>query len=174
MATRVQRALVERGDHHIGNLNSIKVKTVAHGAIVEGADVDNFTMVELYFNENGERACKQLSDAKKGGYLIASPEELYLGEELVDFYNGIGDRARIVVLESGYTRFDTSAFGLDSTISEIEAGQVAHWDVAEGVFLVHDGSHLDYEGAVNKFLVVHGEEDLEYTAGKKLIRLEVI
>ncbi|AKO91916.1 hypothetical protein BEH_07255 [Priestia filamentosa] len=174
MTTRHMKALTEVGNHEIGNLNSLKVKTVAHGAIVVGADVDNFTLVELGYNAEGERTCKQLSDVAKKSYLIATPEDRYLGEQLVDFYNGVGDRARIVVLEAAYTRFDSSAFVLDATAPKVTNGQKAHWDVAAKKFRIHDGSHVDYATASAKFEVVSNEDDLEYTNGKEQVRFEVI
>lgn len=169
MASRILKALQEVGNHAVGNLNSLKVKTVAHGALIEGADVDNFTLVELGFNADGERTAKQLSAVAKKGYLIASPEARYMGEAIADFYNAVGDRARIVVLEEGYTRFDTSAF-----TGTPAKGDVAHFDPATKKFLIHDGTHADYAGAKAKFLVVNNEEDMEYTLGQPMVRLEVI
>lgn len=174
MASRLLKAMQEVGKHSTGNLNSLKVKTLAHGALIEGADVDNFTMVELGFNAEGVRTAKQLSDATKKGYLVATPEERYLGEAVTDFYNAVGDRARIVVLEEAYTRFDTSAFKLDAAVTEVKKGQLAHFDVASKKFVIHAGAHADYEGAKAKFLVVNNEEDMQYTQGQPLVRLEVI
>lgn len=176
MATRQMQVLVQKGNHAVGNLNNLKVKTLAYGAIVDGADIDNFTLVELDFNEDGERICRQLSDVTKKSYLIASPEARYMGEELVDFYNAVGERARIVILEPGYTRFDTSAFSLNSGVTEVKAGQVAHFDPATKKFIISDKAapHVDYANASAKFLVVNSEEDLEYTNGKDLVRLEVV
>lgn len=180
MATRILQAMTEQGTHEIGNLNNIKIKTLNHGAIVVDADIDNYTMVSLGFNAEGERTCTQLADEATPGRLIASVETLNenLGEELVDFYNAVGERARIVILESGYTRFDTSAFNVDgvtvATVGDIAAGNVAHWDTTNKVFLIHDGTHASYAGAANKFLVVNNEADLEYTCGKTLVKLEVI
>jgi hypothetical protein len=175
MATRQLAALTQKGNHEVGNLNSLKVKTLAHGAIVDGADIDNFTLVELDFNSDGERVCKQLSNVANKSYLIASPEIRNMGEELVDFYNAVGEHARIVILEPGYTRFDTSAFSLNDGVEEIKNGQVAHFDPATKKFIISDASapHADYAGAKAKFLVVSNEEDLEYTCGKPLVRLEV-
>lgn len=176
MASRLLKAHTEVGTHATGNLNSIKVKTVANGAIVEGADVDNFTLVELGFNADGERTCKQLSAKDKKGYLIAAPERRYLGETLADFYNEVGERARIVVLEEGYTRFDTSAFTKNTGVTEVKRGQVAHFDVATKKFIVSaaGSAHADYATSANKFVVVNHEGDVEYTMGQPLVRLEAI
>lgn len=169
MASRILTALQEVGTHAVGNLNSLKVKTVANGAIVEGSDIDNFTLVELGFNAEGERTAKQLSAVDKKSYLIATPETRYLGEAIADFYNGVGERARIVILEEGYTRFDTSAF-----TGTPENGKVAHFDPATKKYIIHDGSHADYDSAKAKFLVVSDEDDIQYTLGQPMVRLEVI
>jgi hypothetical protein len=173
MSTRQLKILTERGNHEVGNLCSLKIRTLAHGAVVEGADIDNFTLVELGFNAEGERTCKQLTAVDKKSYLIATPEARYMGEELVDFYNAVGEYARIVYLDEGL-RFDTSAFQLNAGITEIQNGLVAHFNPATKKFLIHDGTHADYANAKAKFLVVSNEEDLEYTCGKPLVRLEVL
>jgi hypothetical protein len=175
MSTRLIKALTEKGNHAVGNLNNLKIKTVNGGAIVIDADVDNFTLVELGFNSDGERTCKQLADKANKAYLIASPEFRPMGEELVDFYNAVGDRARIVVLEPNYTRFDTSAYSLNTGVTSISAGQVAHFDVTTKKFIVSavGSEHTDYAGSSAQFVVVGNEDDLEYVAGKATIRLEV-
>lgn len=175
MGTRQMKALVEKGTHHVGNLNSLKVKTVAHGAIVTGGDIDNFLSVELGFNAEGERTCKVLSDVTKKSYLIAAPEARYLGEQLVDFYNAEGEEVRIVLFEEGYTRFDTSAYTLNTGVTEIKNGQVAHFDPASKTYIISaaGSAHADYATAKTKFVVVANEEDLEYTNGKACVRLEV-
>ncbi|SNZ09952.1 hypothetical protein SAMN05421503_1434 [Terribacillus aidingensis] len=174
MATQAQQALIKHDKHAVGNLNSIHVKTVAHGAIFL-EDVDNFTLVELGFNAEGERTAKQLSDKAKKGYLAAAPERRYLDEELSAFYNAEGERGRIVIFEEGYTRFDTSAFKKNDGVDIIGHGMVAHFDIAEKVFIVSkaDAPHADYAGSRNKFLVVANEEDLAYTHGQPIVRLEV-
>lgn len=176
MATKLQKAITEVGKHTTGNLNSLKIKTVAHGAKVSGSDIDNFTLVELGFNSDGDRIAKKLSDKTKKAYLIATPETRYMGESLRDFYNGEGERARIVILEPAYTRFDVSAFTLNTGQTEVKRGQVAHFDIATNKYILSDAAaaHEDYEDSSAKFLVVNGEDDLSYTMGQKLVRLEVI
>ena len=176
MATRQTALLKQRGTHHVGNLNSLKVRTLPHGAKVVDADIDNFTLVELDFEaETGERVCRQLSDVTKKGYLIATPENRMMGEELVDFYNAVGEYARIVFLDEGL-RFETSAFTLNTDVTEIKNGYVAHFDPATKTFIISNPAspHADYANAKDKFLVVNSEEDLEYTNGKPLVRLEVM
>jgi hypothetical protein len=175
MATRQQIVLSQKGTHEVGNLNNIKVKTVNHGAIVTNADVDNFTLVELGFNAAGERTCKQLAAKGNKAYLIASPEARYMGEELVDFYNAVGDAARIVVLEPAYTRFDTSAFSLNAGVSAVANGLVAHFDVASKKFILSTSAtpHVDYATSSAQFVVVSDEDDMEYGLGKATVKLEV-
>lgn len=169
MATELLKAYSQEHNHSVGNLNSLKVKTVANGAIVEGADIDNFTIGELSFNAEGERVVKQLAAVANKSYLVAAPETRYMGEKMTDFYNAVGDRVRVVVLEPAYTRFETSAFtGTPGN------GKFAHFDPATKKFLIHDGTHLDYSGASAKFLVVSNEDEVAYTFGVPMVRLEVI
>lgn len=175
MATQRQAQLTNPAKHAVGNLNSLKVKTLAHGAICT-EDIDNFTLVELGFNADGERTCSQLTDVTKQSYLIASPEVRYMDEGIDEFYNGTGERARIVILEPNYTRFETSAFSLNAGVTEVQNGQVAHFDPATKKFIISDAGtpHVDYANAKAKFLVVNNEEDMSYTLGAAMVRLEVI
>lgn len=174
MTTRMFEALKQKGNHHVGNLNSWKIRTVSNGAIVEGASIDNFTLVELGFNAEGERTCKQLSAVGNKSYLIAAVERRYLGEEMADFYNGVGERVRIVHLDEGI-RFDTSAFEKNTGVASIQNGQVAHFDPTKKVYIISAAAtpHVDYEKANKKFLVVNSENELVYTNGKAQVRLEV-
>jgi hypothetical protein len=176
MASRVLKALQEVGNHAVGNLNSLKIKTVANGAVVTGADIDNFTLGELGFDANGERTVKQLSAIDKKAYLVAAPETRYLGEAMADFYNEVGERVRVVILEPGYTRFESSAFSLNTGVTEVAKGQVAHFDPATKKFIISaaGAAHVDYAGSSAKFLVVNSEEDIEYTFGQPMVRFEVI
>jgi hypothetical protein len=185
MATRQLKAFEEQGTHAVGNLNSLKVKTVANGAIVEGTDIDNFTLCELGFNADGERTVKQLSAAGNKAHLVAAPETRYMGESMRDFYNAVGERVRVVVLEENYTRFDASAFSLDPgdatttparpAVTEVNNGQVAHFDVTSKKFIISASAtpHPGYAGSSAQFLVVNNEEDMAYTFGVPMVRLEV-
>ena len=119
MGSRMLKAMQEVGNHETGNLNSIKIETVAHGALLT-EDVDNFTVVELGFNEEGERTARQLRDVATKSYLIATPEERYVGESILDFFNAAGERGRIVVFKPNYTRFDTSAFSKNDGVDTIK------------------------------------------------------
>ena len=175
MASEYLNALQQVGTHAVGNLNSLKIKTVAHGAIVAGAAIDNFTLGELGFNADGERTVSQLSNKANKAVLVASPETRYLGEEISKFYNGVGERARCVILEPGYTRFETSAFTKNAGVTTITNGLVAHFDVTTKKFIISNSAsaHADYAGSSAQFVVVNNEEDMEYTLGKAMVRLEV-
>jgi hypothetical protein len=178
MATRQLRNMNERGDHNVGNLCSWKIKTVPNGAkCLE--DIDNFLLVELSYDAEGVRSCKTLTDVTKKAYLIASPEIRMLGnvsiEEMVDFFNGEGEYARIVLLEMGF-RFDTAAFVENVNVTEITNGLVAHFDPASKKFIVSNPAnpHADYANASVKFEVANMEGDTEYSiCGKSMVRLEV-
>jgi hypothetical protein len=176
MATRQLTDFTTRGTHAVGNLSNLKIKTVAHGAIVDTADIDNFTVVELSFNANGERIAKQLSDSTKKGYLIASPEIRYMGEEINDFYNAVGEHARIVIFEPGYTRFESSAFDATGVSDTVANGQVAYFDTTAKKFKILPANTADatYTAAKLKLLVVSSEDDIEYTLGFPTVRFEVV
>jgi hypothetical protein len=177
MASRLLDALKTVGTHAVGNLNSWSVKVLPYGAIVTDAAVDNFTLVELSFNSDGERTCKQLAAKGTKAYLVAAPEERYVeGEQMVDFYNAVGDRARVVVMEPYYTRFDTSAYSLNEGVTSITNGYVAHFDVTSKKYIISDptAAHADYAGSSAQFVVVSSEDDLAYLCGKAMVRLEVI
>jgi hypothetical protein len=175
MASRLLDALSTVGTHNVGNVSSWKIRVVPYGAVVTGAPVDNFTLVELGFDAEGERTCTQLSAVTKKGYLIAAPERRYVdGEQLSDFYNGVGDRARIVFLDEGL-RFDTSAYSLNAGVADTVAGYVAHFDPATKKFIISNpaSAHASYATAVDKFYVVASEDEVDYLIdGQPLVRLE--
>ncbi|MFB5759097.1 hypothetical protein [Paenibacillus medicaginis] len=176
MATRQLKVLTEVGTHGVGSLNVIQVKTLSGGAKVIGTDVDNYTLVEdAGFNADGDRTVKQLSAITNKAYLIASPEIRNMGEALVDFYNGVGEFARIVIPEPGYTRFETSSYSLNTGVSEVAKGHVAHFDPATKKFIISVAGtpHTDYAGSSAQFLVVASEDETGYTLGAPTVRLEV-
>lgn len=174
MATRQMKAMTEVGNHEVGNINSWKIRTLPYGAKVVGADVDNFTLVELGFDSEGNRTCKQLSDVTKKSYLIAAPEQRFNNEQLVDFYNAVGEDVRVVILDEG-VRFDTSAYSLNTGVTDVVTDLVAHFDPTSKKFILSTAgsAHADYTNAKAKFLVVNSEDDLVYLCGKPTVRLEV-
>lgn len=167
MTTSILKAMSAEGTHAVGSINVIQVKTLANGAKVTGAAVDNWTLVELAgFNEDGERLCKAVTAKDKKGYLVASVEQRFLGEDISHFYNDVDDFARLVVLEADYTRFEASNYTL-SVVTEVENGQVAHFDVATKKFIISALAtpHADFATSAYQFEVV---ADLEDTAGNFL------
>lgn len=173
MATKAFQALTEKDQHTVGNINSssLYVKDIPNGVKFK-ADADNFTLVELAF-ENGERVASPLSAVTKQGYLVASPERRYLDEDIDAFYVGAGEYGRIIHLDKGI-RFETSAFTLNTGVTELAVGLSAHFDPTSKKFIVHDGTHADFATAVNQFVVVAGQEDVRYTLGQPLVKLEVV
>lgn len=175
MASRLVDVYSEQGNHVVGNLNSWKIRVMPYGAIVDSAPIDNFTWVELDFNEDGERICKQLSDVEKKGYLIAAPEKRYIsGEQMCDFYNAVGEHARIVLPDLG-VRFETSAYALNEGVTEMKNGMVAHFDPKTKKYIVSDAAapHADYEKAANQFMVVATDMETDLIDDQSLVRLEI-
>lgn len=167
MTTAILKAMANDGTHAVGSINSIQVKTLANGARVTGAAVDNWTLVELAgFNEDGERLCKAVTAKDKKAYLVATPEQRLMGEDIAHFYNDVDEFARLVVLEADYTRFEASNYTLDTGVTEVVNGAVAHFDVATGKFIISgETPHTDYATSTYQFEVV---ADLEDTAGNFL------
>lgn len=173
MATNAWNSLTNKQYHTVGNITSTHkyVQDVPNGALFT-EDVDNFVLAELGFNAEGERTAKNLTAETVEGFLVAAPERRYLGESLSEFYVGAGERGRVVHLTKGL-RFDTSAYDVDAGKSVV-AGAKAHFDVTLKKFLIHDGTHANYDGAKNKFHLVSNEDDIEFTLGVPTVRFEVI
>lgn len=175
MATKAFKALSQKDLHTVGNITSSHdyLQDIPHGAIMT-EDVDNFTLVELGFNADGERTATPLSDITKKGFLVASPERRYLGENLGEFYNGKDERGRILI-QKEYVRFDASNFDATavSGTGGIKAGQVAHYDTTTKKYVISDGTHADYATAGNKYTVVSDEKDIRFTLGQPTVRFEI-
>lgn len=168
MATEILKRMTEEGKHAVGSLNTIQAKTLANGAKVSEEPVDNWTLVELAgFDEEGVRLCKALSDKAKPAYLVATPEQRFLGEDISHFFNDVDEMIRPVVLESHYTRFECSNFKFNDGVTEVKNGQVAHYDITEGVYIISEANlaHVDFEDSAYQFEVV---ADLNDTAGNFL------
>lgn len=162
--------------HAVGNLNNWRVEDLNLGAIVSDSAMDNFTLGELDFDSNGNRIVKPLTANTVKGVLVASPEDYLKEFETISaFYNGIGDRARILKLVS-MKRIDVSNFEGEVEISTkaIKNGQKVHYDATKKKYIVsNNGSdHADYATAKNKFVVVSA--DAGQLDGQDLIRLEVV
>lgn len=162
--------------HAVGNLNNWRVEDLNLGAIVVEKAMDNFTLGELGFDEKGNRTVKPLSANTVKGVLVASSEDYIKEFETISaFYNGIGDRARILKLVS-MKRIDVSNFEGEVEIASkaIKNGQKVHYDATKKKYIVSNNGadHADYATAVNKFVVVNAE--VGELDGQSLIRIEVV
>lgn len=175
--------------HNVGSLNNWGKTVLNQGAIAK-EKMDNFTLVTLEFNAtSGEREAAPLADNAKKGYLVASPEE-YMREyeSISSFFNGQGERVRIVTLESG-VRFECSNVDFQQKTGNAPAsghplknGQHAHYDHASKKFIISNdatanpsnntGMHTGYQGAVNKVVLV--DKDCTSIDGQTVYRFEVI
>ena len=171
--------MLNKDKHTVGNLNNWNKSMVNEGAIVADEKIDNFSIVELGFDKDGERTCSLLKTETEKGYLIASVEDYMdeYGEGLGNFFNVKGERARIVVLEPRVTRFDVSNFkpdNADLATKPIKNGQKVHWDITNKTFLVSNGDsdNAGYATAGNQFMVVNANSVI--LDGKQTIRLEVV
>ena len=184
MASRLFDAISNKGNYNIGALNSKWTKHMVNGAILDSDKVENYTLVEIFYDEDGELHAKQLTDPKKKGYLVTTVEEdqLLEGEEYVDFYNAKGEIIRITdVDEQKNSRFETSAISLNeggvgsggSKVASIKNGMVAHFDPTSKTYVVSDKASpaTAYDTAINKFEVVDSDTDLGYAFDKPTIRL---
>lgn len=177
MSTRILDALTTVGTHAVGALNSWKIEVLQNGAEVITANIDNFTIGELGFDgATGARTVKQLSANATVGVLVAAPERRYIdGEQLSDFYNAIGDLARVVYLKKGL-HFETSAYSKNAGVTTLSNGMGAHFDVATKKFIVAASGtpHTDYALAGTKYVLIETEDELTSIDGQKVIRLEVL
>lgn len=166
--------------HAVGSLNEWTKNVLNLGAKVDAgvATIDNWNLVKLAFNLEGERVCQKLNDHQDTApaYLLAAVEE-YMGEyeSIKNFYNVAGERVRVVKLEQGM-RFECSNFSPndpDTNTNPYKNAQTAHFDVATGKFIINNnGNHANYNDATNKFVVVDVEGN--YLDGQKTIRFEVM
>ncbi|MGJ0846627.1 hypothetical protein ACR77J_08055 [Tissierella praeacuta] len=175
MATRLYDLLSQKGNHEIGSLNTKWTVHMTNGAIAD-ENIENYTLVEIYYNNEGELRCKQLTDTKKKGYLVTTVEEdqLMEGEEYVDFYNGKNEIIRITDVKVQLnSRFETSAFSKNADVTEVKRGYVAHFDPTTKKYIISNpaSAHADYADAVNKFEVVDEDSMFGYAFDKPTIRL---
>lgn len=175
MATRLYDSIGNRGDYEIGSLNSKWTVHMVNGAIAD-ENIENYTLVETFYDSEGELRCKQLTDVATKGYLVTTVEEdqLMEGEEYVDFYNGKGEIIRLTdVKVQPNSRFETSAIEKNVGVTGIKRGFVAHFDPATKKYMISDptAAHADYDGAVNKFEVVDEDTPFGYPFEKYTIRL---
>lgn len=174
--------------HNVGSLNNWG-KTVLNQGAVAKEKMDNFTLVTLGFNANGEREASLLTNNTTKGYLVASPEE-YMREyeSISSFFNGQGERVRIVTLEPG-VRFECSNVDFDqktgnapTSTHPLKNGQHAHYDHASKKFIISNHAsavpssntsmNAGYQNAANKVVLV--DKDCVSIDGQTVYRFEVI
>lgn len=170
--------------HNVGSLNNWCKDVLNQGAKVADANIDNFELVELRFNADGERECISLTATANKGHLIATPEDyMQQYETISSFFNGVGEMARIVYLESG-VRFECSNVDFHQKTGNaphndhpLKNGQVAHYDHATKKFIISNDNrgagneHGGYAGAGNKFYLV--DKDCVSIDGQTVYRFEV-
>lgn len=152
--------------HAVGNLNSSLVRTIPE--IKAGEALENYSLVKLAHNGNGERIATYLADATKKGVLVAAVEVMYDGESMQEFYVGNGEYFRPVHLDKG-VRFETSLFnqivGTDPAV-----GQYASWDATAKKFKLEATESATAAQTFEVVAVLTGE----YGFGQNAVRLEVI
>lgn len=162
--------------HGVGSYNSDVMDTYGNGCLC-GEDIDNFTLVEIKYDERGNETCVYLTDATKEGLLICTPETRHFEHEQMDsFYNGKGERARLVYLAPN-KRFQTSLYKKDNDDKEIKKGQHVHFDPLTKKYLVSNDTsdNAGFATAFNKFVVQEIEDDVEYTIdGQPMIMLRAV
>ena len=174
--------------HNVGSLNNWG-KTVLNQGAVAKEKMDNFTLVTLGFNASGEREATPLANNTTKGYLVASPEE-YMREyeSISSFFNGQGERVRIVTLESGVrfecsnVDFDQKTNGAPTSTDPLKNGHHAHYDYASKKFIISNHAsavpssntsmNAGYQNAVNKVVLV--DKDCTSIDGQTVYRFEVI
>lgn len=180
MANRIFEQVFAQGTHEVGVVNTSWAKPVANGAKLTVADHDNYLLVEFNgYDTDGNRQCKPLTDTTKKGLIASTNEEesLYgdgaLQGNYRDFYNKVGDPVKLTAQET-YVRFETSAYTLNTGVTAVARGLVAHYDVATKKYIVSNpaSAHADYATSLNKYEVVDIDTDFGYNCGVTTIRLE--
>ena len=179
MSSNVLQAIknLRKNLHNVGSLNNWSKKVLNQGAKVDTAAVDNFTLVELKFNNVGERICKALPNSTTKGYLVATPEDYMSGyESISSFFNDVDEMARVVKLEEG-VRFECSNYTLennDTNAHPLKNGALVHYDHDSKKFKISNqttGGMSGYSAAANQFIVV--DKDCTSIDGQQVIRFEV-
>lgn len=170
MASKLLDAISkERVIHSVGNINSGKVRTVNHGCVAK-VDLENYSLVKLSFNAEGEREMDYISALTDETYLVCASEEMYVvggvKDSFSDFYVGAGEKARVIHLEKG-VRFEVSNFEADADVTPAK-GHYAEWDTAKKKYVIK----VDKPTA-DKILMVVEVEKASKLDGQKCIRLEV-
>ena len=152
--------------HAVGNLNSSLVRTIPE--IKAGENLENYSLVKLAHNANGERIATYLADATKKGVLAAAVEVMYDGEAVSEFYIGNGEYFRAVQPDKG-VRFETSNYNqIAGTAPAV--GQFASFDATAKKFKLEAVESATAAQTFEVVDVLNGE----YGFGLPMVRLEVI
>lgn len=172
MSSVILKTLRNLEKHNVGSLNQWTKELLNQGAKVAGADMDNYCLGTLGFNAAGERTVTALASNTVKGVLVASVEDYTEYEGISQFFNEVGEMARIVYQSQG-RHFEASNFEKADDAKAIAVGQKAHYDATKKKFVVSNGTadHTDYSAAANKYLVVAVPS---YTlGGQSVIRFEI-
>lgn len=152
--------------HSVGNLNSFHVVTIPE--VFAGENLENYSLVELNYDAEGNRKATYLNTADKG-YLVCAVEVMYDNEEMTEFYVGSGEGIRVINLEEG-VRFETTNFEQISGTAPAR-NQFAEWDATAKKFqLLSAPSGTAPAGLVFKVVDVVASQ---YGFGELMCRLEV-
>lgn len=180
MSSNVLKAMknLRQNLHNVGSLNQWRKKTLNQGAIAL-SDMDNFTLVTVSFDQaTGERVVDHIPGFGTKGWLVVSPEEYIQEYETISsFYNGQGERVRIVKMNPGM-RFECSNFMLeneDTTQFPVKNGMVVYYEHRNKKFIVSNqtlGGAGAYPLAANKLVVV--DANCTSIDGQPIMRFEVV
>lgn len=115
MTTSYEALLNNQESHTVGYISSIKEPRQIDGGAKCSVNIDNFEMVEIYFDPADLETpmCKPITDNTVKGHIVYSSEVLHdeAIETKLNFYNGKGTMANVYVQEPGVT-FKTTNFTL--------------------------------------------------------------
>lgn len=151
--------------HSVGQINSSSPLVVTVPFVKASADIENYTIVELSYNGNGERVASTLADVTHDGYLASAIEVMYDNELLREFYVGNGEYFRVIKLQKGL-RFESSSYS-----GTVAVGSFAHFDPTTKKFVI-DGA-TQSATAKNIFQVV-ASVPYDWSVGAVSVRFEVV
>ena len=129
LTTSIEKLIKDRGNHTVGYFSSIVEPRQIDGGAKCKVDIDNFELVELYFESDDQETpyIKPLTDNTKKGYIVDSSEILHYEalETKLGFFNGKGTMANVYVQEPGVT-FKTNNFVAGHDVTPAK-GMYAKW-----------------------------------------------
>lgn len=172
MSSVILKTLKNLEKHNVGSLNQWTKELLNQGAVVAGEDMDNYTLGELGFNAEGERTVSPIATNDVKGVLVASVEDYTEFEGISQFFNEVGEMAR-VVYQAQSAHFEASNVEKADDTKAIVVGQKAHYDAVSKKFVVSNAGvdHADYADAANKYLVV--AVPTYVFGGQNVVRFEI-